>query len=104
MILDAGASGKSTAGLRRGAVLTRCRLTPWLVLVLLQDTLVKEKGYTPEAPAGLIPAFKTGLTPEAELINGRLAMFGLMALVWGSFGTGTPILDCINIGLGRILY
>merc|ERR1719253_514394 len=53
-----------------------------------QDTLVKEKGYTPEAPAGLIPAFKTGLT----------------ALVWGSFGTGTPILDCINIGLGRILY
>merc|ERR1711966_598389 len=69
-----------------------------------QDTLVKEKGYTPEAPAGLIPAFKTGLTPEAELINGRLAMFGLMALVWGSFGTGTPILDCINIGLGRILY
>jgi hypothetical protein len=72
--------------------------------MFFQDTLVKEKGYTPEPPAGLIPPFKTGLTPEAELINGRLAMFGLMALVWASISTGTPILDCINIGLGRTLY
>ena len=67
----------------------------------MQDTLVKEKGYTPEPPAGLIPAFKTGLTPEAELINGRLAMFGLMAVTSGSIFTGTPVLDVINIGLGR---
>lgn len=34
-----------------------------------------------EAPAGLIPPFKTGLTAEAELINGRLAMLGLIAIV-----------------------
>lgn len=71
---------------------------------MLQDTLVKEKGYTPEPPAGLIPPFKTGLTPEAELINGRLAMFGLMAVTSGSIFTGTPVLDVINIGLGKTLY
>ena len=70
----------------------------------IQDTLVKEKGYKPEPPAGLIPAFKTGLTPEAELINGRLAMFGLIAVIWGSIFTGTPVLDVINLGLGKTLY
>ena len=68
-----------------------------------QDTLVKDKGYTPEPAAGLIPAFKTGLTPEAELINGRLAMFGLMAVTTASLSTGTPVLDVINIGLGKTL-
>ena len=45
-----------------------------------QDTLAKQQGYTPEAPAGLILPFKTGLTPEAELINGRLAMLGVIAI------------------------
>jgi hypothetical protein len=77
-----------------------CAFSP----LAFQDTLVKEKGYTPEPPAGLIPPFKTGLTPEAELINGRLAMFGLMAVTSGSIFTGTPVLDVINIGLGKTLY
>ena len=31
-----------------------------------QDTLVKDQGYKPEAPAGLIPPFKTGLTAEVS--------------------------------------
>ncbi len=69
-----------------------------------QDTLVKEKGYTPEAPAGLIPPFKTGLTPEAELINGRLAMLGIISIVTASLFTGTSVVDTINLGLGKILY
>merc|ERR1719253_615315 len=69
-----------------------------------QDTLVKEKGYTPEAPAGLIPPFKTGLTAEAELINGRLAMLGIISVVTASVFTGTSVVDTINLGLGKILY
>jgi hypothetical protein len=39
-----------------------------------QDTLVKERGYTPEAPAGFIPAFKTGLTPQAGTYMAGLLM------------------------------
>jgi len=69
-----------------------------------QDTLVKEKGYTPEAPAGIIPAFKTGLSPEAELINGRLAMLGVIALTMGSIFTGTPMIDVVNLALGKTLF
>eukprot|EP00293_Proteomonas_sulcata_P017284 CAMPEP_0184311480 /NCGR_PEP_ID=MMETSP1049-20130417/41940_1 /TAXON_ID=77928 /ORGANISM="Proteomonas sulcata, Strain CCMP704" /LENGTH=225 /DNA_ID=CAMNT_0026626893 /DNA_START=6 /DNA_END=683 /DNA_ORIENTATION=+ len=69
-----------------------------------QDTLIKPKGYTPEPAAGLIPPFKTGLTPEAELINGRLAMLGIISITTASVFTGTPVLDVVNIGLGKILY
>jgi len=69
-----------------------------------QDTLAKQQGYTPEAPAGLIPPFKTGLTPEAELINGRLAMLGVIAITMASLFTGTSVVDTINLGLGKILY
>merc|ERR1719199_2307249 len=69
-----------------------------------QDTLAKQQGYTPEAPAGLIPPFKTGLTPEAELINGRLAMLGVIAITMAPLFTGTSVVDTINLGLGKILY
>nr|7Y7B_8 Chain 8, ACPI-8 [Chroomonas placoidea]7Y8A_8 Chain 8, ACPI-8 [Chroomonas placoidea] len=69
-----------------------------------QDTLVKEKGYTPEAPAGIIPPFKTGLTPEAELINGRLAMLGVISIIMASIFTGNSVIDVVNLGLGKILF
>jgi hypothetical protein len=69
-----------------------------------QDTLVKEVGYEAEAPAGIIPPFKTGLSPEAELINGRLAMLGVISITMASIFTGTPIVDVVNLGLGKILY
>jgi len=69
-----------------------------------QDTLVKEVGYEAEAPAGIIPPFKTGLSPEAELINGRLAMLGIISVTMASVFTGTPIVDVVNLGLGKILY
>ena len=31
-------------------------------------------------------------------------MFGLIAVIWGSIFTGTPVLDVINLGLGKTLY
>mmetsp|Transcript_42647 Transcript_42647/g.106717 ORF Transcript_42647/g.106717 Transcript_42647/m.106717 type:complete len:222 (+) Transcript_42647:29-694(+) len=69
-----------------------------------QDTLVKEKGYTPEAPAGLIPPMKPGLTAEAELVNGRVAMLGVIALCFGSIFTGTPMIDVVNLAVGKALF
>ena len=41
---------------------------------------------------------------EAELINGRLAMLGVISITMASIFTGTPIVDVVNLGLGKILY
>jgi hypothetical protein len=68
-----------------------------------QDKLYLEKGEEPEPAAGLIPKIVPGLTKEAELLNGRLAMLGLVVLVLQSLITQTSILDVINAGLGGLL-
>jgi hypothetical protein len=52
---------------------------------------------------GLIPAFNPGLTSEAELLNGRLAMLGLVLVLGHSLATGTPFLDTVNLFLGNRL-
>jgi hypothetical protein len=41
---------------------------------------------------GYLPAFKLGLTEEAEILNGRLAMLGLMALLVTTVVEQKPIL------------
>ncbi|CAN8073715.1 unnamed protein product [Agarophyton chilense] len=69
-----------------------------------QDKLLLGPGEVDEEPAGLLPPFKLGLTKSAELWNSRLAMLGLMVVVTCSVATKTPILDVVNIGLGKILY
>ena len=43
-----------------------------------------------------MPKFVPGLTPEAEIMNGRMAMMGLIQLVGYSLVTSTPILDVVN--------
>lgn len=43
-----------------------------------QDKLLLEDGEADEEPSGLFPAFKGGLTKEAEMWNGRVAMVGLV--------------------------
>lgn len=68
-----------------------------------QDKLYLAKGEVPEPAAGLIPKVVPGLTKEAELLNGRLAMLGLVVLVLNSIVSQTPILDVINNGLGGLL-
>jgi hypothetical protein len=68
-----------------------------------QDKLYLEQGEAPEPAAGLIPKFSPGLTKDAELWNGRLAMLGLIVLLTVSFANQTPILDVINTGLGGLL-
>jgi hypothetical protein len=69
-----------------------------------QDTLIKQKGDPVEPAAGLIPPFKTGLTKEAELINGRLAMLGVISITAAATFTGTSVVDVVNLGLGKILF
>ena len=60
------------------------------------DTLLIEDGDADEAPAGLVPKFVPGLSPEAEMMNGRMAMMGLIQLLGYSMATGTPVLDVVN--------
>ncbi|KAJ1431252.1 hypothetical protein B484DRAFT_448478 [Ochromonadaceae sp. CCMP2298] len=68
-----------------------------------QDKLYLQAGEEPEPAAGLIPKIVPGLTMEAELLNGRLAMLGLTVTVLVSVVNQTPILDVINTGLGGML-
>jgi hypothetical protein len=68
-----------------------------------QDKIYLEEGEAQEPAAGLIPKIVPGLTKEAELLNGRLAMLGLIVLVTISTVYQTPVLDVINQGLGGLL-
>lgn len=53
---------------------------------------------------GYLPAFKLGLTEEAEIINGRLAMLGLFTLVVATVIEQKPILDVVNEWVGGAYY
>jgi hypothetical protein len=53
---------------------------------------------------GYMPALKLGLTEEAEILNGRLAMLGLTALVFSTALTGKDMLDIVNDWVGGAYY
>lgn len=55
-------------------------------------------------PYGYLPALKLGLTEEAEIINGRLAMLGLGALIFATAFEGKPMLDIVNEWVGGAYY
>lgn len=69
-----------------------------------QDKLLLEPGEADEAPSGLFPAFKGGLTLEAEMWNSRVAMLGIICLVATAAATHTSILDVLNLSLGNLLF
>lgn len=69
-----------------------------------QDKLFLQPGEKDEEPAGLFPPVSFGLTKDAELWNSRVAMLGVISIVGTAAATRTPVLDVINIGLGKILY
>jgi len=44
-----------------------------------------------------------GLTPAAEMWNGRLAMLGIIMLVLSSVVSGKDILEVVDVGIGGLL-
>ncbi|CAN0148442.1 unnamed protein product [Scytosiphon promiscuus] len=62
-----------------------------------------EAGEKDEPAPGLIPSFVPGLTPEAEIFNGRMAMMGLVVTATVALTTGQSFLDVVNAGLGGLL-
>ena len=69
---------------------------------ILGDSLTLLDGEEDEEPYGLFPPLmgQGGLTPAAEMWNGRLAMLGLIAVITASCVPGKDILEVIDIGVG----
>lgn len=67
------------------------------------DTLLLQKGEKDEPAAGLFPPIRAGLNKDAELLNGRVAMLGLIVVVMTSLINGTDVLTTIDQGLGGLL-
>jgi len=55
-------------------------------------------------PFGFYPENKWGLTEEAEIANGRMAMLGLFVLLVDTAITGKPMIDIINDWLGKAYF
>lgn len=53
---------------------------------------------------GVLPELKFGLTQEAEIYNGRMAMFGLVAVIADAFITHRTIIDVVNDWVGKAYY
>merc|ERR1712113_1052599 len=68
---------------------------------VLGDSLTLLPGETDEEPYGLFPplAGQGGLTPAAEMWNGRIAMLGIIVLVVCSAVSGKDILEVVELAL-----
>lgn len=55
-------------------------------------------------PYGVMPAMKFGLTEEAEIMNGRMAMMGLITVTATAFLQSKPIIDVVNEWIGGAYY
>jgi hypothetical protein len=68
-----------------------------------QDKLYIAPDETPEPASGMMPQLRPGLSLEAEMLNGRLAMLGLTVLVLYSAMNNMPILQVLDGALGGLL-
>jgi len=71
---------------------------------ILGDSLTLLDGEEDEEPYGLFPPLmgQGGLTPAAEMWNGRLAMLGIIVVVLSSAASGKDILEVIDVGTGGL--
>jgi len=67
---------------------------------VLGDSLTLLDGEKDEEPYGFMPPLQLGLTPAAEMANGRVAMVGLISVVATSAITGMDVLQVVDIGTG----
>lgn len=67
------------------------------------DKLLLDDGEVDEEPAGVFPRFSTGLTKDAELMNGRMAMMGLITATGYSLISGMSFMEVVNYWLGGLL-
>eukprot|EP00540_Astrosyne_radiata_P012077 CAMPEP_0116830422 /NCGR_PEP_ID=MMETSP0418-20121206/4754_1 /TAXON_ID=1158023 /ORGANISM="Astrosyne radiata, Strain 13vi08-1A" /LENGTH=221 /DNA_ID=CAMNT_0004459523 /DNA_START=423 /DNA_END=1089 /DNA_ORIENTATION=+ len=79
---------------------------PWADPLLIDEThssydrlMARE-----QEPFGYLPEIKTGLTEEAEIINGRLAMLGIFVLAMATAIENKNMLDIINDWVGGLYY
>ncbi len=72
---------------------------------VLGDSLTLMDGEADEEPYGLFPPYmgQGGLTPSAEMWNGRIAMLGLIFVVLTSAISGKDILEVVDAGVGGLL-
>jgi len=68
-----------------------------------QDKLLLEPGEADEEPAGILPAFETGVTASAEMYNGRMAMLGIVVTSAYSLIYQVPFLEVVDKMLGGLL-
>ncbi len=57
-----------------------------------------------ENPYGYLPALKFGVTEEAEILNGRLAMLGIACLIFATAWEQKDMIDIVNEWVGGAYY
>merc|ERR1719199_880706 len=78
----------------------RCPLPP-----PFGDQLLLEPDETDTEPYGMFPDYKdSGITETAEMVNGRLAMIGLIALLGQSAISGQSMIDVVNTWVGGAYF
>jgi len=76
------------------SVLATCAPLPF------SDQLLLQPGEEDEAAYGAFPKFVGGLTKEAEIYNGRMAMMGIVAVIGASAIEHKSILEVVNEWIG----
>ena len=69
------------------------------------DQLLLEPDEMDKEPYGMFPDYKdSGITETAEMVNGRLAMIGLIALLGQSAISGQSMIDVVNTWVGGAYF